>query len=433
MTAATTVSDLAVNVLRKPGSQVCLGIEAPESEFDIAVAAALRRFAARVRIPGFRPGKAPSAIVERHIGWEAVRQEAVEALIPALYLRAVSQEGIEPVGEPSIDFDPATVDRGKPVIFSATVTTRPEVGLGDYRGLRVDAPHTEVTDADVDVAIEQVRKRYATSVTVDREARMGDVVTCLLEMRHGDELLTSAGEERDLELDQEQLLSGLADQVVGMTAGQDRTFELTLPEDYPREELRGKQVSVTCAVKSVKEQQLPALDDHLAQLAEQGTTLHEMRESYRGLLVDQAGQRDRDQLENEVLTKFRDGIDVDIPEAMVNAEVDRQIRDLEQRFKSLGLSWEQYLSMSGETNEQIRGERRESAVQRVKLELGLDALIKEESLEVDESAVAQEAKRIAAGQRLSESQRARLEVLARKDLARQAAASRLLEIARGEE
>lgn len=425
-------ADLKVDVERAPGSVVHLSIDAPASELDRAINIASSRLASQVRLPGFRPGKAPAAVIERHLGWETIRQEALETLVPTLYLRAADQAGIDPVGEPQVDLDPASVNRGQGISFKITVHVRPEVGLGDYRSLRVEPKHTEITDKDVDEAMAQLQKRNATTKEVERPAQTGDVVSCILEMRHGDELLTAAGQERDLELNPENLIEGLHDQVVGMAAGQDKTFTLRLPADYPREELRGEEVSVSCAVKAVKEQELPALDDELAKKEGQADTIDGLREFYRKALVEQAEQNDKDQFESDVLTAFRDALDVDIPDVMVNLEVDRQIDELRRRFEAMGIGWEQYLAMTNQTVEQLRGERREAATSRVKLELGFDALIKEEGLEVDESAVEREEKRMAEGQKLNSAQRRRLHQALHRDLARQAAGNRLLEIARGQ-
>ena len=197
MTAATTETSeaavLAVSVERKPGSQVSLSVEAPASEIERAVSVALRRFAGQMRVPGFRPGKAPSAIVERQVGWESLRQEALEFLIPVLYLRALDQEGIEPVGEPEIDLDASKVERDQPLHFNVTVTVKPTVELGDYRALRVAPIKTDIGDSEVDAALEEVRRRHAELVAVDRPAQLGDLVRCSLEMRHGEELV-SGGE-----------------------------------------------------------------------------------------------------------------------------------------------------------------------------------------------------------------------------------------------
>ena len=232
------VSELSVNVARKPGSLVEMRIEAPADEVDAAVEAALRRLAARIRIPGFRPGKAPAPMVERALGWETVRQDAVDHLVPELYRRALDQTGVVPVTEPEVNVD--ALQRDHPLTLTATVTVRPDVDLRDYHAIRVQKTSTDVTDEAVDQAIADVRRRHAELIDVTRPAQAGDVLRCTLVMRRGDEVLSAEDSgERDLELDRESVMPGIVDGIIGLAAGDQRSFDVTLPQDYPREELRG--------------------------------------------------------------------------------------------------------------------------------------------------------------------------------------------------
>jgi trigger factor len=431
-TSITPLSDISVAVERLPASRVQLRVEAPASELDAAVTAALRRLAGRVRLPGFRPGKAPAAMVERTVGWDAVRQEAVDALLPELYSRALDQAGVQPVDDPELDLSP--VERGQPFVFTATVTVRPDVELGDYTSLRVDVPSTEVSDDQVDEMIEELRRRNSELRDVDRPAQSGDVLRCSLVMRRGDELLSGDDEhDRDLDIDRERLLPGLADALIGMEAGQSRSFQLSLPEDFAREELRNATVDVDVAVTAVRERILPPLDDSLASFDEEhGTTLAGLRDDYRRRLEELAAERDREALEASALEKLRDHALVELPESMVEREIDRQVADLEARLQQMGMPLDRYLEYTGTTVEKIRGERRESAVQRLRLELALDALGLAEGIEVDEAAVVREEQRVAQGRKLTAQQRRRLHQGAHVDLARRAAGERLIEIVRGE-
>jgi trigger factor len=432
-TAPAEVSDFSVSMERREGSQVALTIAAPAADVDKAVDAALRRLARQVRVPGFRPGKAPSAVVERQVGWETVRREAFDELVPGVYMRALDEAKIDPVSDPTVDLKPEQIERGHGVSFTATVVVKPEVELGDYTSIRVAEPTTEVTDAQVDELIEEVRRRHSTMNDVERAAKLGDVLRCTLKMVQGEETLSGeSGEERDLELDEERLLPGLASGCVGVGAGQQRSFDITLPEDFQRQELRGKTVTVDLECKAVRERVLPPVDDELAKLDGNGDSVEAMREYYKKGLVAQAEREMTEKYENDVLSALRDGVNVDVPELMVNAEIDRSIRELASRMEAMGISWEQYLQYAGETVEKLRGERREGAAQRVKLELALDALAHAEGLEVDEAAVEREEKRVAAGMKLNAAQRRRLHQMTHVDLTRQAAAQRMLEIARGE-
>jgi len=415
---------------RQPDSRVQLRVEAPAAELDAAISAALRRLAGRVRLPGFRPGKAPAAMVERAVGWEAVRQEAIDVLVPELYTRALEQAAVQPVDDPQLDLQP--VERGQPLIFIATVTVRPEVDLGDYQSLRVDVPDTEVTDDQVEEMIEELRRRHSELRDVERPAQSGDVLRCTLVMRRGEEVLSGEGEQdRDLDIDRERLLPGLADALIGLEAAAQRSFQLQLPEDFSREELRGVSVDVDVSVTAVRERILPPLDDSLAVLAEQGTTLEELRSQYRTRLEEISAERDREALEAAALEALRDHVVIDLPDSMVEREIDRQIADLEIRLQSMGMPLERYLEYTGTTTEKLRGERREGAVQRLRLELALDALVEAEGIEVDEAAVVREEDRLAKGRKLSAQQRRRLHQGTHLDLARRAAGERLVEIVRG--
>lgn len=425
------VSELSVDVERKPGSQVELRVEAPSAEVDAAINEALRRLAGRVRVPGFRPGKAPAAIVERAVGWDVIRQDTIEHLLPRLYERAVERAGVDPVGEPELDV--ATLEREQPLTFTATVTVKPEVDLRDYQTISVPRTATEVTDERVDEAIEDVRRRHAELKEVDRPAQAGDVVRTTLTMRRGDEVLSGEdGRERDVELDRATVIPEIVEGVIGMSAGDNREFEATLPEDYQREELRGATVTIDVTVHAVRERELPPLDDALAVTDGHGTTLAELRDHYRDTLTSAAEEHDREKYESDVLTALRDYVRVDVPEAMVEREIERQIGDLEFRLSSIGIPLDKYLELTGQTAEKVRGDRREPAVQRVRLDLALDALANREGLEVDESQVERDARRIAEGRRLTASQRHRLRDIARSDLLRRAAAERMMEIAGGD-
>ncbi|TMB92445.1 MAG: hypothetical protein E6J45_02830 [Chloroflexi bacterium] len=265
---------------------------------------------------------------------------------------------------------------------------------------------------------------------MQRPAQAGDVLRCTLVMRHGEETLSGDDTgERDLDLDRETVIPDIVDGILGLSAGEQRTFELTLPEDYRREELRGATVSVDVTVHAVRERQLPAEDDALAAVDGHGTTLAELRDHYRAALADNALASDRERHEAQVLTAFRDGIRVDIPEVMVDREIERQLADLEFRIAAIGIPFDRYLELSGQTVERLRGERREAATQRVKLDLGLDTLVSAEGIEVDEAQVEREARGLAEGRKLDAGRRRRLADLARRDLLRRAAAERLLEIA----
>jgi trigger factor len=426
VTSAT--SGLSVFVERKPGWIVELSVEAPPEDLERALGEASRRVGARLRIPGFRPGKAPAVLVERAVGWEALRNAATEELIPDLYARAVEQENIEPVGDPSVKV--GTVERGRPVTFTAEVAVRPVIDLGDYLSLRVEQRHTEVGEDDVDAALEGVRRRFSDLREVSRPAQAGDVLRCVLVMRRGEEVL-SGGEERDLELDRERLVPGLVDALIGLEAGAERRFPLTLPADYQQEELRGVTVEADVRIVTVRERLLPSLDDELAKRDGSGETVEEMRAEYRRQLVEAAVRDDEERFHSDVLTALRDRVKVDVPAVMVERELERELASLEVRLAELGLRFDRYLEYTGGSIEKLKAERRPGAAENVRLELALSALATAEQLEIDELQVEREVERVGAGRRLTAADRRRLHAAAHSDLLRRAAAERAYEIAAG--
>lgn len=427
----SSAPELTVSVDRQPGSLVELSVEAPATEVDTAVQQALRRLAGRVRLPGFRPGKAPAHLVERAVGWDTVRQEAADKLIPTLYLRALAQAGVEAVGDPE-ELNVADFERGKPVTFTVKVTVKPEIDLGDYTSIRVEDEKTEITDEKLATALEEVRKGHSELVDVtDRPAQAADIVTATLSMTRDGEVVAEP-EDRDVELDRERVLPGLVEGILGLGVDESASPEVTLPEDYSREELQGATVTFNITVKRIRERVLPPLDDSLAVLDKHGETLDELREHYRTVLTETAERIDRERYEAQVLTAFRDSISFDVPEVMIEREIDRQLRDTEMRLAQAGMRFDKYLEYTGQTIEKLRGEAREPAVMRVKLELVLDAIATAEGIEVDHSQVEREVERLAGGRKLSHEDRHRLEHAAERDLRFRGAAERAVEIARGE-
>jgi trigger factor len=423
-------AQLDVAVEKLPGSQASLRVEVPAADVEAAVDHALRHLARRVRLPGFRPGKAPAAMVERAVGWPAVVRETLDEFVPTWYSAALSQGRVDAVGEPELSL--GELERGAPFTFTATVTVSPEVDLGDYLAIRVEEPVVEVTDEQVAEAVEEVRRRHGELVEVERPAEHGDVLRATMLMQRGGETVGGGEGERDVELDRDRLLPGLADGIIGLRAGESHTVPITLPDDYPQEELRGVEVEIAATIAAVRERRLPPLDDILAALDGHGTTLEEMREWYRGRLQERAETEASERYEADVLELVRDTAVVDIPEVMVDREVDRMVRDMELRLAQMGMRLERYLELSGETIEQVRGSRREQAVQRVKLDLVLSALAEAEGLDIDEADVEREEARLAGDTKLTAAQRRRLHLGAHHDLLLRAAAQRALEIARGD-
>ena len=429
---AAAAGGVVVGTEQLPGSRVSLQLEASAADVDAAVAHALGHLARRYRFPGFRPGRAPAPVVERAAGWPAIASEAVEALVPSIYARGLDEAGLRPVGDPELTLGDAQLERGRPFRFGAVVTVSPTVDLGDYTALRVDRETTDVTDEDVDGALEEVRRRHGELVDVERSVQSGDVLRATLVMREGDRLLGGEGEERDVEVDRTELLPGLADALLGLEPGSSSSAELTLPDTYANEELRGHTVTIDITVHAVRQRKLPPLDDALAVLDGHGTTLDELRAHHRERLTTAAARRDDEQFEGTVLEELSKRATVDVPDLMIDREVDRQVRDMEMRLAQMGMQLERYLQYTGETMEALREQRRASAAERVRLELVLQALAEAEGLEIDEADVERQEASVIGDRKVTPQQRRGVHMAAHQDLMLRAAGQRALEIARGD-
>jgi trigger factor len=378
-----------VDTERKPGSQVVLSVEVDADQVKKTIDQAYSRLAPRVRIPGFRPGKAPRPMVEREIGWPALRQEALDLILPTAYDAALDEAGLDPIDVPRVEVQ--QFDRGQPMRFTATVSIKPDIKLKDYTDIRVPRPRTEVGDKDVDEAIERLRSRFAELHTVERAVESGDFLTVDTHiLRGGATLVGESQTDAQLEVDKERLIPGLAEGLIGQQPGETRDIRLKLPEDYPKRDLAGSDVTFRVTVKDIKERRLPPLDDELAQQVGRGSTLEELRQELRDELQEAAQQADEQRFENDVLKALDERMEVEVPEALIEREVNRDIRDLESRLQEqLGMRLDSYLQQTKSSLEVLRAERRPRAVQKVRLELALETVADREGLSVSDEEVEQ--------------------------------------------
>ena len=372
-----------VETERKPGSQVVLSVEVPVDQVSKSIEQAYSRLAPRVRIAGFRPGKAPRPMIERQIGWSALRQEALDQLLPTAYNAALDEAGLDPIDVPKVEVE--QFDRDAPFRFKATVSIKPEVTLKDYKDIRVPKPQTEVTDTEVNEAIERLRLRFAELHEVERPVQKGDFLTADLHMLKGGATLVGESQtDAQMEVDPERLLTGLAEGLYGQVKGDTRDIRITLPQDYPKADLAGSNVVFRVTVKSIKERTMPPLDDELAKLIGRGQDLAELRQEVRDDLQEAAARADQQRFENDVLKALGDRVDVEIPEALIDREVNRNVRELELRLQEQGIRFDRYLQYTNSNVDVVRSERRPQALQKVRLELALETVAEREGLTVSD-------------------------------------------------
>jgi trigger factor len=383
-----------VDTERKPGSQVVLSVEVDADQVSRSIDQAYSRLAPRVRIAGFRPGKAPRPMVEREIGWPTLRQEALDLILPTAYNSALDEAGLDPIDVPRVEVQ--QFDRGQPMKFTATVSIKPEITLKEYKDIRVPRPQTEIGDPDVDEAVERLRNRYAELHAVERPVQAGDFLTVDTHIVQGGAVLIGESQtDAQLEVDKDRLIPGLAEGVIGQAQGETRDIRLTLPADYPKKDLAGSAVVFRITVKSIKERRLPPPEE-LPQLmtpSEAGPetparqTLEELRHDIREELQDAASKGDEQRFENDVLKALDERMEVEVPEALIEREVNRRVRELGVRLEEQGLKMERYLQYTNTTLEVLQAEQRPQAVQKVRLELALETVAEREGLTVSDAEV----------------------------------------------
>jgi len=380
------VAAVKVETERKPGSQVLLSVEVDADQVSKSIDQAYARLAPRVRIAGFRPGKAPRPMIEREIGWPALRQEALDLLLPTAYNSALDEAGLDPIDVPRVEVQ--QFDRGQSMRFTATVSVKPEIALKEYKDIRVPRPRTEIGDVDVEEAIERLRGRFAELYAVERPVQAGDFLTVDTHiLKSGAVLIGESQTDAQLEVDKERLIPGLADGLIGQAIGESRDIRLKLPQDYPKKDLAGSDVIFRVTVKSIKERRLPPLDDELARQVGRGQTLAELRQEVHDELQEAAHQADEQRFENDVLKALDERMEAEIPEALIDREVNRRVRELELRLQEQGVKMERYLEYTNNSLDVMKAEQRPQAVQKVRLELALETVAEREGLAVSEAEI----------------------------------------------
>jgi trigger factor len=380
------VAAVKVETERKPGSQVVLSVEVDADQVSRSIDQAYSRLAPRVRIAGFRPGKAPRPMIEREIGWPTLRQEALDLILPTAYNSALDEAGLDPIDVPRVEVQ--QFDRGQPMKFTATVSIKPEITLKDYKDISVPRPRTEMGDKDVDDAIERLRLRFAELHAVERPVQAGDFLTVDTHiLKSGALLIGESQTDAQLEVDKERLIAGLAEGLTGQALNETRDIRLKLPADYPKKDLAGSDVVFRIIVKSIKERRMPELDDELAKQVGRGQTLAELRQEVRDELQEAAHVADEQRFENDLLKALDERMEVEVPEALIDREVSRRVRELELRLQDQGVKMERYLEYTNTSLDVLKAEQRPQAVQKVRLELALETVAEREGLTVSDGEV----------------------------------------------
>lgn len=340
---------------------------------------AFRRLVKKAKLPGFRPGKVPRKVFEQAYGSETITNEAMEDVVPTVYAKAVREHDLEPVDRPKMELLPE--GDGQPRRIKAVVDVRPEIGLGEYQGLAIEAEPVSVTDEDVERALKTLARDRATLVPVDREARLGDVVTMDYEGKiDGVAFEGGTAQGQQTELSDERFIPGFATGIAGMTAGQTKDVEAKFPDDYQQTDLAGKTAVFTITLHEVKELELPAIDDELAKAVSQHQSLDELKEDIRKRLQTAAESRIKRETGNSLVERLVASHDFPLPEVLVEREIDGMLTDGAGMAARMGMSYDDYLKAVGKSEADLRNEYRADAERRVKGTLILEAIAKAENI-----------------------------------------------------
>jgi len=376
-------------------NEVLLDVEVDAGQLDQAMEQAYRKLVKTVNVPGFRKGKVPRMVFENFVGKAVLYNEAVEIVVPEAYMQAVQETKVEPVAQPKVEL--VQVEEGKPVKFKATIKVKPEVTLGQYEGLQVNKPVLEVADQDVENELKKLQDRHAQLVNLEEgSVQQGDIaVIDYVGRKDGVEFEGGKGDDYSLEIGSGTFVPGFEDQLVGAQIGGSTEVNVTFPEDYPNEDLKGREVVFSVTVKSVKRKEISDLDDEFAKDVSEFDTIEELKADILKKLKEAAENQAKHQVNNEAVKKAVENAEVDIPEEMVDLRLLEMMDNMENRLQAQGLDMEKYLKYTNSTLDDLKTSLRDDAARGVKTTLVLETIAKNESITVGDEDLEQEIARMA--------------------------------------
>lgn len=374
---------------------VLLQIEVEAAQLDQAMNKAYQKIVKQVNIPGFRKGKAPRAMVERHVGKETLFGEAAEIVVPEAYIQALKETETEPIDQPKIDI--VQGEPGKPLIFKAVVEVKPEVTLGEYKGLEVTSSTTEVSDEDVQKEIERLQSRHAKLVTVEEgEVQKDDVaIIDFAGYVDGEAFEGGTAENYSLTIGSGTFIPGFEEQLIGAKVGEEKDVNVTFPEEYHAENLAGKPATFKVTLKEIKRKELAVLDDEFAKDVSEFDTLEELKSDIRNKLKEAAETKAKSSVENGVVEAATANAEVEVPEVMVEQKIGEMLNNVGQRLAQQGINLDQYFQYTNSSIDDMRQRMKPDAEKTVKNELVLDAIAKAENITASEEEINEEIQKIA--------------------------------------
>ena len=372
-----------------------LTIEVPASEFEKALQSSYNKQKKSISVPGFRKGKVPRQMVEKMYGPEIFYEDAANELIPTAYEEELKNCDLEIVSRPTVDI--VQIKKGENFIFTAEVAVKPEVTLGEYKGMEVDKTSTRVTQKEVEAKIKEEAEKNARTVTVEgRPVQDGDEVILDFEgFVDGEAFEGGKGENYPLTIGSGSFIPGFEEQLVGAEAEKEVEVKVTFPEEYHAEELKGKDAVFKCTIHEIKEKQIPEIDDEFAAEVSEFDTLDEYKADVKAKIKEQKENEGKQKKEDQAVEKAVANATMEIPEAMIDEQVRQMVNEFAQNMQYQGISFEQYCQITGMTLEKIQEETRPQAVKRIETRLVLEAIAKAENIEVTEERLDEEIKKMA--------------------------------------
>ena len=370
----------------KNANEIKMEITIEAEKFENAIKKVYFKNAKYFNIPGFRKGKAPQNIVEKYYGKEIFYEDAFNEIAGEEYANAVEENKLEVVSKPQIDI--VTMEKGQDLVFTATVATKPEVELGKYKGIEIEKIEYNVEDSDIENNLKQMQEKNSRVISVETPVEKGNIAVIDFEgFVDGKAFEGGKGENYSLEIGSGSFIPGFEDQVVGMKIDEEKDINVKFPDEYFSKDLAGKDATFKVKVHEIKKKELPELDDEFAKDVSEFDTLKELKDSIKERLEKDNEQKAKYEKEDAIMKVITEGMKVDIPAGMIEAEVDNMVKDMEQRMSYQGLKLEQYLKMLNKTEAEFKKDYEPQAIQAIKSRLALEAIIKAEKIEVTEKEI----------------------------------------------
>ncbi len=386
---------MKVTLGKKENNTVDFTIEIPEADFQKAVQKAYIKNRGIFSIPGFRKGKVPRQIIEMNYGKEVFYEEAINFVLPEAYDNAVEELGLHPVDQPNVDV--GEIEKGKSILVKIDVDVKPEVKLGEYKSIEIEKVEYNVTDEILEEELKSVQEMNGRIIDAgDNPVKDGDILTIDFAGYIDDELFPGgAAEGHELEIGSNQFIPGFEEQLVGKNKGEEVDVVVTFPEEYHEDSLKGKEATFKVTIHEIKEKELPKLDDEFAKDVSEFDTLEEYKNSIREKLEEDFKLKEEAENENNLIQAVIDSTEIDIPQAMIEAQLETEVGEFDYKMRSQGLNLEQYLQMTGSTVETLKEQLQPMAKQRVKGDLVLEAIGKAENIEITDEDIDAELNKMA--------------------------------------